>query len=386
MYPTLTDWIKDWFGVNIPLPIQSYGFMMALAFLFGALILILEFKRKEKDGKLKPISKEIILGEAPKSKDIIISALIGFFIGFKTIEGFFYYGDLVRNPQEFLLSMRGNYWGGIIFSLLFGAWTYYDQKRKQLPKPKRENVVIHPFELTGTIIVLGAVWGIIGSKIFDTMDHLNDLLTNPIGTLFSFSGLSFFGGLIVAGTAIIIYGKKHNVKVLHLGDVTAPALALSYAIGRIGCQVAGDGCWGINNPNPQPKWLSWLPDWTWAYNFPHNIINDGVLIQGAQGLHNHILAVPVFPTSFYETTMMLIVFGFLWFLRKKIKTPGILFGIYLIFAGVERFIIETIRVNVPYHFLGITATQAQIISVFLVIGSSIFIYILMRNKEKLANY
>ncbi len=386
MYPTLTDWIYDWFGVNIPLPIQSYGFMMALAFIAGATILILEFKRKEKEGKLQAIPKEVTIGLPPQPKDIAISAITGFIVGFKTIEGFLFYNDLVRNPQEFILSARGSMWGGILFAAIFGIWTYYDQKRQQLPKPKKETKLIHPHELTGTIIVLAAIWGIIGSKIFDTLDHVEDLFTHPIETIFSFSGLSFFGGLIVAGAAIIIYAQKNNIKVLHLGDVVAPGLALSYAIGRIGCQISGDGCWGIQNPNPKPEWLSWLPDWAWAYNFPHNVINEGVKIAGDTSLHNHILPVPVFPTSFYETTMMLIVFVILWSLRKKIKTPGILFGVYLFFAGLERFIIETIRVNIPYHFLGIEATQAQIISVFLMLGAIIFIYILNKNKQKLATY
>jgi len=386
MYPTLTDWIYDWFGINIPLPIQSYGFMMAIAFLAGAFILVLEFKRKEKEGKLKPIPKEITIGDKPKIKEIVMTTIVGFIIGFKVVEGFFYYGDLVHNPQDFILSGRGNWLGGIISAIIFGAWTYYDQKRQELPKPKKETKYIHPYELTGTIIVLAAVWGVIGSKIFDTMDHLNDLFTHPFETLFSFSGLSFFGGLIVAGAAIIYFAKKNNIKVLHLGDVVGPGLALSYGIGRIGCQIAGDGCWGIQNPNPQPKWLSWLPDWTWAYNFPHNVINEGVKLVGATGAHTHVLPIPVYPTSFYETSMMFIVFIILWSLRKKIKTPGILFGVYLFFAGLERFTIESIRVNVPYHFMGIVATQAQIISVFLMLGALIFIYLLNKNKAKLAKY
>ncbi|MCK5535823.1 MAG: prolipoprotein diacylglyceryl transferase, partial [Bacteroidales bacterium] len=116
MYPTLTDFLKDIFGVNIPLPIQSYGFMVAMAFLLGALILVLELKRKEKLGQLLAIKKEVIIGEAPKVKDIIISAIVGFFIGFKLFEAFTNYSDFVAQPQEFILSWRGNYWGGFLFA------------------------------------------------------------------------------------------------------------------------------------------------------------------------------------------------------------------------------------------------------------------------------
>jgi prolipoprotein diacylglyceryl transferase len=386
MYPTLTDFIQDIFGVYIPLPIQSYGFMVAMAFLAGALILILEFRRKEKLGQLVAIKKEIIIGEAPKMQDVIISLVIGFLLGYKLIEAVFHYADFVDNPQDFITSGRGNFWGGLIFGVASAVWTFYEQKKKQLPKPKTEIHLIHPYELTGNIIVLGAIFGILGSKLFDTFDHIEDLINDPIGTIFSFSGLSFLGGLLVAGAAIIIYARKNQIKVLHLADVTAPALALAYAVGRVGCQVSGDGCWGVENVHPMPQWLSWLPEWVWSYDYPHNVINEGVRMAGEVGKHTHVLEHPVFPTPLYETTMMLVVFVILWSLRKRIAIPGVLFAIYFSLAGLERFLIEKIRINVPYNLFGFEATQAEIIAFLMIIAGLVSIYLLIKNKQKLANY
>ncbi len=386
MYPTLTDFLKDIFGVNIPLPIQSYGFMVAMAFLLGALILVLELKRKEKLGQLLAIKKEVIIGEAPKVKDIIISAIVGFFIGFKLFEAFTNYSDFVAQPQEFILSWRGNYWGGFLFAAGSAFWTYYEQKKSQLVKPKKEIREIHPYELTGNILVIAAIFGIIGSKLFDTFDHIEDLINHPMRTLFSFSGLSFLGGFIVAGASIVVYAHKNKIKALHLADVTAPALALGYAVGRIGCQVSGDGCWGVENTAAKPGWLEWLPDWAWAYDYPNNVINHGIKMIGETGTHNHILETPVFPTPMYETTMMLFVFIVLWSLRKRIVIPGALFAIYVIFSAIERFTIEQIRINVPYDFLGIEATQAEIIAVLMVISGISALFFLYKNKKKLENY
>ena len=90
---------------------------------------------------------------------------------------------------------------------------------------------------------------------------------------------------------------------------------------------------------------------------------------------------PVWPTSLYETIMCLILFSLLWLLRKKISIPGLIFSIYLILNGTERFFIEKIRVNTEYDFLG-GITQAEIISFCLVItGIFLSIYILQTNTK-----
>ncbi|HAP00803.1 MAG TPA: diacylglyceryl transferase, partial [Bacteroidetes bacterium] len=165
-------------------------------------------------------------------------------------------------------------------------------------------------------------------------------------------------------------------------DVMAPVLIAGYGVGRIGCQVAGDGDWGIENTAPKPALLSFLPDWMWSYTYPHNVNSEGIPIADCVGKHCNQLAIPVFPTPFYETVMCLFIFALLWFLRKRISIPGLLFSIYLILNGMERFLIEQIRVNDRYHFLGLSPTQAEIIALLLVItGIAGCIWTIKRSRK-----
>lgn len=112
---------------------------------------------------------------------------------------------------------------------------------------------------------------------------------------------------------------------------------------------------------------SFLPTWMVAYTYPKNVNADGVKIQGDDDVHNRRLPLPVFPTPFYETIMGLIIFAFLWLIRKRIKIPGIMFALYLILNGIERYTIEKIRVNDTYNIFGFHPSQAQVIAVLLII-------------------
>jgi prolipoprotein diacylglyceryltransferase len=85
----------------------------------------------------------------------------------------------------------------------------------------------------------------------------------------------------VATIAIIFYVRKFKIRVIHFADAMAPTMLFAYAAGRIGCHISGDGDWGIVNLNPKP--FAWLPDWMWAYQYPHNVVNEGVAIQGCVG-------------------------------------------------------------------------------------------------------
>jgi phosphatidylglycerol---prolipoprotein diacylglyceryl transferase len=153
-------------------------------------------------------------------------------------------------------------------------------------------------------------------------------------------------------------------------------------VGRMGCHLSGDGCWGIPNSMPQPDWLSWLPGWTWACYYPHNVINLGILIPGCLGSHCMALAEPVFPTSLYESGLSLVSFGILWTLRKRIHAPVVLFGLFLILYATERLFIEQIRVNHKYPLLGLQVTQAEIISVLLILTGIITVaYFYFRHKK-----
>ena len=136
MYPTISHLIYDITGLKIPLPIQTFGFWVAIAFLVASYILTIELKRKEKEGLLHSIKINITTGEKLKISQIIISFVSSFLIGFKLIEAFFHYNDLVANPQAFVLSSRGNLWGGILIGIIAIYIKWKENNKHRLPIPK----------------------------------------------------------------------------------------------------------------------------------------------------------------------------------------------------------------------------------------------------------
>ena len=167
--------------------------------------------------------------------------------------------------------------------------------------------------------------------------------------------------------------------ILQIADCFAPILMLAYSIGRMGCQLAGDGCWGVKNEHSHP----FLPDWIWSNQYigaihgqPYTDINDNGFYEKGTDI---IFA--VFPTSIYETIICFICFLFLWFIRKKIKIAGMLFSIYLMLNGIERFFIEKIRVN-PSISDSIQFTQAQVVGIILfMIGLIGALYLIKRKND-----
>ncbi|MDQ3279542.1 MAG: prolipoprotein diacylglyceryl transferase, partial [Bacteroidota bacterium] len=276
----------------------------------------------------------------------------------------------------------------------------------------------------GDITVIALIVGLLGAKLFDIFENWSDFLNHPGDYIFSGGGLTFYGGLICAGLAIIYYTKKNRFSIRHLADAIAPSLMIAYAIGRIGCQVAGDGDWGIYNtaykvdaayeivtaqpidfqntvqanagyfsryygsldsiPHtnfPKPEALSFLPNWMFGYQYPHNVNRMGVPIAGCNDMYCNQLAVPVFPTPFYEVIFCTILFFILWAVRKKLKPYGAVFCLYLILNGFERFMIEKIRVNNKMDFLGFHPTQAEVISFGLMLaGAAIWIFLWQKNR------
>lgn len=379
-YATLSDFLNDIFGVNIPLPIQTYGFFVAVAFITAAFIMKLEYQRKEREGLMCPLYKVETIGQKASVKELITSFFITFIICYKVVDVIFNYSEFSANAQDFLMSPRGSWGGGIICGLIAAGYTWYDKDKQKLPKPKTVIIKQMPHQLAGNLLVVAGIFGILGAKLFHNLENLDKFIADPIGELFSFSGLTFFGGLIVGGTAGALYLKKNNISSFHTLDCASPCIALGYSLGRVGCEVSGDGCWGIVNNNPCP---SWLPEWAWSYKFPHNVVNSGIPIEDCGGNHCHILSEGVYPTSLYESLMMLIIFGLLMLLRKKINFPGMLFGIYLTLQGIERLLIESIRVNNKFNLLGIEVTQAQIIATCLILSGLTVIFLTWKYRERI---
>ncbi|MFI5133683.1 MAG: prolipoprotein diacylglyceryl transferase [Chitinophagales bacterium] len=378
MYPNLYYAFKDLFGVDWKFLrfVNSFGFFVAIAFILAALVLAAELKRKSRQGLLQPTEMQVMVGQPATLNQLLLNFLFGFLFGYKILALFIMDSSATEDPQEFIFSTLGSWPAGIGLGLLFAGLKWWDKNKQKLPKPEQRKVRIWPQDRVGEIVILGLVFGLLGAKLFDIFENWGDFLKNPSSHIFSAEGLTWYGGLICAALAIWWYAKKHKIGFWHLNDAAAPALMLGYAVGRIGCQVSGDGDWGIVNNLSKP--FSWLPDWMWGYTYPHNVAKEGTLILGCVDKFCNQLSQPVFPTPFYETVGCLILFFIIWSFRKKFKIPGTLFAFYLILNGLERFFIEKIRVNVKMDLFGFHPTQAEVISTLLFFTGIILWFVLHR--------
>ena len=384
MYPGISDLFNDLFGTHFSVSFPpSFGTLVAISFLLAALTLTKELKRKEALGLLQSTTRTTTIGEPASFSEIFFNAVFGFVLGFKVLYAVFLGHDFFSNPQGAILSLKGNWAGGIAGAALFAYLKYREKEKKKLTKPETITEVVYPHQLVSEITMMSALGGIVGAKLFDALEDWDNFIHDPIGLLFSGSGLTMYGGLIVGAIVVLRYAKKNNIPALHLCDANAPGLMLAYGFGRLGCQVAGDGDWGVPNLHPKPDWMGFLPEWFWSYRYPHNVVNQDMPIPNCQGQHCFILEYPVFPTPLYESIVCIGLFFLLWGIRKKFTTPGMMFSVYLLLNGIERFLVEQIRVNSKYHFAGLAFTQAQLISLCLILLGTFGIFYFRAKGKKM---
>ena len=368
MYPTLYHALLDLFGLDLPFLrfVNSFGLFVALAFVFASWTLSLELRRRERSGLLKGSVRKVVIGAPATAGDLVGNGVLGFLLGFKGLYLLMHFAEATSDPQGFLLSGTGSLLGGLIGAALLVFLKWREKKKGHLAAPKVEEVRMLPSEHANNITMQAALWGIIGAKLFHWLENPDEFISfvqDPAGDKI-FSGLTMYGGLIVAGAMVIRYFIKHGIEPWQGADSAAPGVMLAYGIGRIGCQVSGDGDWGIVNTTflgPGPKWF-------WQYDYPNNVNSVGVpLTDGRPCFDGYCTVLPetVFPTPLYETLVCVGFFFVLWSLRKRLSPPGMIFFLYLVLNGLERSFIEKIRVNV--HVLG-TITQAEIIATLLMLA------------------
>jgi phosphatidylglycerol---prolipoprotein diacylglyceryl transferase len=235
----------------------------------------------------------------------------------------------------------------MMVAFLMGGWLIaLELRRRQLAE-----------DYAADLVAAAVVGGIIGAKLWYVA------LTRDPGALFSRGGLVWYGGFIGGTAAVVLNGWRLRVPLRWTMQLVAPALAAAYALGRVGCFLVNDD---YGRPSNLP----------WAVKFPHG------LPPSTAGNMEHLfgVAVPpgidpatvlaVHPTQLYETGIMLVVFAILWRLRLGLRPVGWLFGLYLVLAGAERFVIEILRAK-DDRFLG-AFTLAQLTSVILIlIGSGL---------------
>jgi phosphatidylglycerol---prolipoprotein diacylglyceryl transferase len=215
---------------------------------------------------------------------------------------------------------------GIFFALNFVAWGAL------LARRLRE--IGRPVDWSYEIVFAALIGGLIGARGYYLIQH-HDTVT--FGDVFSGSGLVWYGGLLGGTIAVLIWAWRREFLSLALLDMSAVGLALGYAIGRIGCQISGDGDYG--KPSDLP----------WAMGYP-----DGTVPTDP--------GVTVHPTPIYETLAMGVVALVLWHMRDHVR-PGVLFAGYLVLAGLERFLVEFLRRNDEVA-LGLTAPQFESLALF----------------------
>jgi phosphatidylglycerol:prolipoprotein diacylglycerol transferase len=396
-YPKVTDWIFHVFNESPAadyrfLPIYSYGFWVAVGFFAAASLAVAEMRRREKLNLLTGVEKEITVGEGPSMAETAFYFIFAFLLCFK------FFGFIAYQPElstyklllkDYILSLHGSWAAGILGGLGMAGYYYYNQNKEKLPTPEKKKIMVYPSDSIGDLLMIALIFGVLGSALFNYLENpadYNDFWQNPVASLFS--GLSVYGGLICAGIGFAVYARIKKFNLPHFLDCICPGFMLANGIGRLGCQTAGDGDWGIINIHTKP---SWLPQFLWSSQYRNNILDldPGNVISGCREMHCHYLSNPVYPTPLYEFLMCVAVFAILWMLRKRLTyQPFLLFCTFMMLIGIQRYSIEQLRDlsgRDLYHIFGMAFRQSEIISIVLFLTGLIGAVYLSRYYKKKAS-
>lgn len=199
------------------------------------------------------------------------------------------------------------------------------------------------------MIAVTVVAGIVGAKLWHVLDTPSEFRTDGWRVLWNTAGFAWFGGLVFGITALILQGLRAKIGALRMLDLAAPAAALGYGIGRIGCFLSGDGCYGIPTKLP------------WGMSFPHGI---------------EPIYTPVHPTPLYELAGGLVIAFWLWKRGGKPHVTGTILGQYLVLTGLARFLVEFLRRN-PHVLWGMSNAQLASIG-SMVAGTVLLVWLAVR--------
>jgi phosphatidylglycerol:prolipoprotein diacylglycerol transferase len=215
-------------------------------------------------------------------------------------------------------------------------------------------------EKSWDLLFSAVIGGILGAKGYYLLLNWDRTLADPVGMVLSRGGLVWYGGFLLAALLVTLKIRRLGLDVRRQADMVAPALAISYAVGRIGCFLVGDdygrptgGRLGVRFPEGSP------PSTVENLERQFGVSVDPALVERFGDV------IPVHPTQLYEVAMSTLIFLVLWSLRKRPRRAGWLFGLWLVLAGLERLVVEVFRAK-DDRFFGVF-TLAQVISVGLVI-------------------
>ena len=227
------------------------------------------------------------------------------------------------------------------------------------------------------LVFMAVLGGIVGARLYYVFLNYPRFAADPFGMLFARGGMVWYGGFLLATALVVWRIRKIGLPLGRTVDASAPGLALSYAIGRIGCFLVGD-----DYGRPTDSWVGiafprGLPP-THADTLSERF---GVVIDPAM-IEKYGQILPVHPTQLYEVGMSTLFFFVLWYLRRGRHPAGWLFMMWLTMAGVERFIVEIFRAK-DDRFFGVL-TLAQVISLGLV-GVGVFWMVRLRKGRGAAS-